>query len=117
MKFVSVGLLMKKILNIVVCILLILPLFSGIYSPLKAVQMGSPLLSAGYQKNCGMDACRSNLPRCPLCPSSNTIHPYISQETRVNLEFPVFSYILVSLDTLSDQGVTQPIFRPPILTS
>ncbi len=108
---------MKKILNILICTLLILPLFSGIYSPLKAAQMGSLLLSAGSQKNCGMDSCSPNLPRCPLCPSSNTILPYMSQETRVNLEIPVFTFILVSSDTLSDQGVTRSIFRPPILTS
>jgi len=108
---------MKKLFNILVCTLLILPLFSGIYSPLKAAHVGSPLLSAGYQKTCGMDSCSPNLPRCPLCPSSNTIHPYIFQETPGNLEIPVFSFVFASLDTLSDQGVTQPIFRPPILTS
>jgi len=117
MKFYFCGLLMKKIFNILVCILLILPLFSGIYSPLKAAHIGSLLLSAGYQKTCGMDSCSPNLPRCPLCPSSNSIHPYIPQETRVNLEIPVFSFIFVRSDTLSDQGVPRSIFRPPILTS
>jgi len=116
-------LFMKKIFNIFIAIFVILPLFSGIYSPLKAahttspLHIVSPLLRASSQKACGMDSCSPNLPRCPLCPSSNSIHPYIAQETEVNLQIPVVSFIQLRLDTLSDQGVIQSIFRPPILIS
>jgi len=111
------NLAFRRIFNIVVSILLILPLFSGIYSPLKAAHVATPLISASSQNTCGMDSCTPNLPRCPLCPSSNSIHPYISQEAGVNVQIPVSSFLLISLETLSDQGVTQSIFRPPILTS
>jgi hypothetical protein len=66
--------------------------------------------------HCDMDHSSPNTPKCPLCPTFNSFAPYLSGGVRFDL--PVFpsSFILISINTLSDQGVFKTIFRPPTST-
>jgi hypothetical protein len=105
--------MIKKALIIFILIALPLPFFSEEAGLLKTVSGASP----SFQKPCGMDDCNPAMPKCPLCPSSNSINLYLHQETGVYVPILTSSLVFVSVDTLSDQGFVKSIFRPPTLLS
>jgi len=105
--------MLKKGLNIFISILLLLPLFIGEVGFFQAVSHASP----SFQKTCDMDDCNPNMPKCPLCPSFSSINLYLSHEPAAYLPTPVFSFILLSVSTLSDQGFVKAIFHPPTTIS
>jgi hypothetical protein len=101
--------MLKKGLNIFISILLLLPLFAGEAGLFQAASNASP----SFQKPCDMDDCNPNMPKCPLCPSSSSTNLYFHHETAAYLPILTSSLILICVDTLSDQGFVQSIFRPP----
>jgi hypothetical protein len=109
--------MLKKILNIVISILLLLSVFTGGGGFLQPVSSASP----SFQKTCDMTDCNSdcnpNRPKCPLCPSSGSANSYLNHEPGSYLPILDSSFILDSVSILSDQGVIKGIFRPPIATS
>ena len=116
----------KKIVNIVSSILLLLPLLVGVLasSDLPISFFSSSEICSGnnygeviLQKPCDMDHCNPHMPKCPLCPSSNSINPSLCQEGEAYLPPLTSSDILVSAETLFDQGVIRSVFRPPNLFS
>jgi hypothetical protein len=112
----------KKTINVLLSILLSMPLIAGRFA---SSDSGNPLLSfleicsrdnyakVSYQKPCDMDHCNPRMPNCPLCPSSNSINPSLCQEGEAYLPPLTSSDILVSAETLFDQGVMRSVFRPP----
>ncbi len=102
-------LMLRKGLNIFIAILLLLPLFAGETAFFQAVSHASPYL----QKTCDMDDCNPNMPKCPLCPSFRSANVYLFHESVSYFPPLSSSFIIVSMDTLSDQGVVRTIFRPP----
>ena len=118
---VCFGFMMRKAINVSLSILLLLPLFSGVpvsSALAKSLPSSSEICSrdnganARFQKPCDMDHCNS-LPRCPLCPSSGSVNPYLYQGSEVDLPPLLPSFIIVSPDAFSDQGFVSSIFRPP----
>jgi hypothetical protein len=105
--------MLKKALNIFISILLLLPLFIGEAGLFEAVSHASP----SFQKTCDMDDCNPYMPKCPLCPSSNSTIQLFHQEAAAYLPTPISSFILISVSALSDQGVVKAIFHPPTLNS
>jgi hypothetical protein len=103
----------KKILSIFILILLLLPLFAGEVGFFQAVSHAFP----SFQKTCDMNDCNPSMPKCPLCPSFRSINLYLYSEATPYLPTPTFSFILLSVSTLSDQGFVKAIFRPPTITS
>ena len=114
--------MVKKIINICISILLMMPFLSGMVTPLGA---GDNLLSffqtsqSGFQKPCdinscsGMTSCTPHIPKCPHCPSSNCIDHYFRNEMGIHLPPPSSSFILLSASTLSGQEFVKSIFHPP----
>lgn len=110
--------MLKKALNIFVSILLLQSLLVG------SAVFSQPIdqSSTSFQKPCDMDHCdmdhsSPNTPKCSLCPSFNSFVPYLSSEVRIDLPASPSSFILVSINTLSDQGVVKTIFHPPTSNS
>ena len=106
--------MLRKSVNIFISSLLTLPFFTGSYS--FSVSGGNLPLS--FQKPCDMDHCdmdhsSPDTPKCPLCPTFNSFAPYLSGGVRIDLPALPSSFILVSMNTLSDQGVVKAIFHPP----
>src|SRR4030042_6552122 len=101
--------MLKKGLNILIAILLILPLFTGEAGFFKAISHASP----SFQKACDMDDCNPNMPKCPLCPSFSSINLYLYHGIGVYLPILTSSLIFICVDTLSDQGFVKSIFHPP----
>ena len=124
MTFINKG-KMKRIINICISILLMMPFLSGMVTPLEA---GNDLFSFfqtsqfGFQKLCdtmpcnGMTSCTPHIPKCPHCPFSNCIDHYFRNEVGIHLPLPSSPFILLSASTLSDQEFVKSIFRPPMLT-
>jgi hypothetical protein len=67
-----------------------------------------------FTKPSDMGHCNSDMPKCPLCPSSNSSIQLVRQEVADYLPTPISSFILFTLGTLSDQGFIKTIFHPPI---
>jgi len=105
--------MLKKALNLFISILLLLPLFAGGNGISIWINNDVP----SFQKICHMDNCTPRMPKCPLCPSSSTIVQFFGLEAGLYLPAPISSFILVGVDTLSDQGVIRAVFRPPALIS
>jgi hypothetical protein len=101
--------MLRKILNIFISLLLLLPLFAGDVGFFQAVSHASP----SFQKTCDMDDCNPNMPKCPLCPSFSSTNLYLYHQAAPYLPTPSSSFIFLSMDTLSDQGVIRTIFHPP----
>jgi hypothetical protein len=106
--------MIRKLVNIFISILLLLPFFTGTYS----FSVSSDNLAFSFQKPCDMDHCdmdhsSPDTPKCPLCPSFNSFAPYLSGGVRIDLPIFSSSFILLSINTLSDQGVVKAIFHPP----
>ena len=106
--------MLRKVIQIFVSILLLLPLVTGV--------PGFPQLANNYlpsfQKPCDMDDCdmdhsNPNTSKCPLCPSSSSFVQLFRQEVAEYLPTPTSSFILISVGTLSDQGFVRAIFHPP----
>jgi hypothetical protein len=111
---VILKMMLRKIVHVFISILVLLPFFTGI--------SGFPQLANNYlpsfQKPCDMDPCNMDhcnpyLPKCPLCPSSNSFIQLFRQEVADYLPTPTSSFILFTLGTLSDQGFVRAIFHPP----
>jgi hypothetical protein len=112
----------KKVINALLSIVFSVPLFTGIFaSPdLSMSYLSSSEICSGdnngeisFQKPCDMDHCNPNMPKCPLCPSSSSINLYLNHAAEAYLPTLTSSLILVSVDTLSDQGFVKSIFHPP----
>ena len=114
--------MLKKIVNLLLSVLLSIPLIVGAFAPSDAA---NALLSlpeicprnqyteVSFEKPCDMDHCNPLTPKCPLCPSANSINPYLYQEGGAYLPPLASSLVLISPGTLSDQGVIRSVFRPP----
>jgi len=113
MECAILKLMLKKVLNTLFSILLLLPLFAGEVGFFQAVSNASP----SFQKPYDMDDCNPNMPKCPLCPSSSSINLYLYHEAAAYLPTPTSSFILLSVSTLSDQEVIKTIFHPPASNS
>ena len=105
--------MIRKGLNIFISILLLLPLFTGVVVFSQTVNNGLP----SFQKTCDRDDCNPYMPKCPLCPSSNSTIQLFHQEAAAYLPTPISSFILISVSALSDQGVVKAIFHPPTFNS
>jgi len=105
--------MLKKALNIFISILLLLPLLTGGAGFSQMISADPP----SFQKACDMDDCNPYMPKCPLCPSSNSTIQLFHQEAAAYLPTPISSFILISVSTLSDQGVVKTIFHPPTFNS
>jgi hypothetical protein len=112
----------KKVINLLLSILLSIPLIAGAFASSDlANALLSPLepcsknhyTEVSLEKPCDMDHCNPLTPKCPLCPSANSINPYLSQEGGAYLPPPASSIVLITPETLSDQGVIRSVFRPP----
>src|SRR4030042_3157739 len=99
--------MLQRTINILMSISLLLPLFSGT----AVFPQPANNNSSSFQKPCDMDDCNPNMPKCPLCPSSSSINLYLYHEAAVYLPTPTSSFILLSVSTLSDQGVIKTIFH------
>ena len=99
----------KRIINVFISISLMLSLFSGVAAFPQVVNNNL----SSFQKPCNMDDCNPNMPKCPLCPSSSSTIQFFHQEAAAYLPTPISSFILISVSTLSDQGVVKAIFHPP----
>ena len=60
-----------------------------------------------------MDHCNPLLPKCPLCPTANSVNPYLIQGAEAYLPPLISFFISIPIDPLSDQGVVKSIFHPP----
>ena len=107
----------KKTFRAIITILILPSLFIGTvtFSSLALANLcpENSYPNASLQKTCDMDHCNPNLPKCPLCPSSISVNPFLLQETDAYLPTPTASFIPASNDTLSDQEVVKSIFHPP----
>jgi hypothetical protein len=95
-------------------ILVLLPFFAGISGSSQLANKDLP----SFQKtcdmdHCNMDTCNPYMPKCPLCPSSNSFIQLFRQEIADYVPTPTSSFILLPLGTLSDQGFVRAIFHPP----
>ncbi|MGQ9777747.1 MAG: hypothetical protein ACUVQ9_11130 [Thermodesulfobacteriota bacterium] len=50
---------------------------------------------------------------CPLCPSLYSFNPYLPNGGEIFFIPPVFSLIIIPLETIRDQGYVASVFRPP----
>jgi hypothetical protein len=91
---------------------LLIPLLTGVVGFSLTVSNDPP----SFQKPCDMNHCNPHLPKCPLCPSSGSLIPYLPQEMGDYLPRLRSSFILLSFGNLSDQGFVKSIFHPPIST-
>ena len=81
--------MLKKFLNTLISILLLLPFFTGEVGFFQTISHASP----SFQKNCDMDDCNPNMPKCPLCPSFSFINLYLNYEANAYLPTPISSFI------------------------
>ena len=108
--------MLRKLLNIFISILLLLPLWTGMPGSFGSGKVND--LQIHFQKPCDMDDCdmancNSQTPKCPLCPSPTSFAQLFRQEMADYLPTPTSSFILLTLGTLSDQGFVRAIFHPP----
>lgn len=107
--------MLTKPLNIFISILLLLPLFST--GAIGFSQLSNNSLPS-FQMACDMDHCNMDhsnprLPKCPLCPSSGSIVPFLPNQIGDYLPPLASSLIAISSGILSDQEVVRAIFHPP----
>jgi hypothetical protein len=105
--------MLKKGTNIFISIILLLPLFTGVGGLPQMINNGPP----SFQKTCDMDHCNPYIPKCPLCPSSTSVTRYLPNGVAIHPPFLSSLFNLLSIDTLSDQGVVMAIFHPPTTIS
>ena len=121
------GSMSKKVFGIVLSILLLLPLLGDVFASSdlpKSFLSSSEIcpadnknkLEVSFQKPCDMNHCNSHMPKCPLCPSSGSINPYLYREGGAYLPPLASSLILISPEALCDQGYVRSVFRPPTST-
>jgi hypothetical protein len=112
----------KKVINALLIIVFSVPLFTGIYGspdPPMAYLSSSEICSGenngeiSFQKPCDMDHCNPGMPKCPLCSSSSSINLYLNHAAEAYLPTLTSSLMVVSVDTLSDQGFVKSVFHPP----
>jgi hypothetical protein len=103
----------ERLIKTFISISLVMVLAAGVIVFPQAVNNHPP----SFQKPCGMDECNPNMPKCPLCPSFSSINLCPYPEAAAYLPTPVSSFILLSVSSLSDQGVIKTIFHPPISDS
>ena len=105
--------MLKKALIIFISIILLLPLLTGAVGFSQTVNNDPP----SFQKPCDMDHCNPYMPKCPLCPSSSSMSPYLPSGTRIYA--PTLSSLFnpISADTLPDQGYVKSVFHPPTTLS
>jgi hypothetical protein len=108
--------MLRKVIHILISILLLLPLLTGMPGFPQLVNNYLP----SFQKSCDMDDCDMDhcnpyLPKCPLCPSSGSTNLYFYQEAGAYLPVLTSSFVLVCLDSLTDQEFVKTIFHPPTL--
>jgi hypothetical protein len=107
----------KKTFRAIITILILPGLFIGTvnFSSLALANLcpENSYPNASLQKTCDMDHCNPNLPKCPLCPSSGSIILVLHLEGGFYLPILGSSILLMSHDTLSDQGFVKSIFHPP----
>src|SRR3989339_1852720 len=101
--------MLRKALNILISILLLLPLFTGVGGSLHF----SIYETASFQEPCPMDQCYPYMPKCPLCPSASSNNLILNQEALTYLPPLNSSYIQIISKILTDQGVIKSIFHPP----
>src|SRR4030042_3019454 len=115
----------KKVFKVVLSILLLLPLVGGVFASSDLLKFflssseicpGNNIGEVSFQKPCDMDHCSPYMPRCPLCPSSGSIHPYLYHEGGAYLPPLASSLVLISPEALRDQGFVRSVFRPPTST-
>jgi hypothetical protein len=96
-------------------ILLLLPLLTGGggFSQMFNNDPFSLQKPCDMKKPCDMDHCNPYMPKCPLCPSLSSSNLYLHHEAGAYLPIPISTFILLSVSTLSDQGVVKTIFHPP----
>ncbi len=119
---VTLLIMSRKPLKLSVSLLVLLPFFMGMFTfpgaitaftPMSQPPCGKTSPGPGFKKPCDMDHCKPNLPKCPLCSSPGSAVPYLGQGALEYLPPLNSSFVLVCLDTLSDQGFVRSIFRPP----
>ena len=111
---VTLKIMLRKIVHVFISILLLLPLLTGMPG---FGQFANNYLPS-FQKtcdmdDCDMDNCNPHMPKCPLCPSSNSFIQLFRQEVADYLPTPTSSFILFTSGILSDQGFVRAIFHPP----
>lgn len=109
--------MLRKLTNILISILLVVPLLAGTPSSLGLAKNSDPQVR--FQKPCDMDPCDMDhcaprMPKCPLCPTSGSFVPYLSSGSGIISPILNSSLTHTRDNTLSDQGVVKVIFRPPI---
>jgi hypothetical protein len=109
--------MLRKLINILISILLVVPLWTGTPSSLGLAKNSDPQVR--FQKPCDMnpcdmDDCAPRMPKCPLCPTSGSFVPYLSNGSGIISPILNSSLTHTRDNTLSDQGVVKVIFRPPI---
>jgi hypothetical protein len=97
----------KKFTHIFLSILILWPFFAETGG--FAFPDNSPL---SFENVGDTNHCTNRSPVCPLCPTSGSFVPYLSSEVSYPPTLPS-SFIVLSINTLSDQGVVKVIFRPP----
>jgi len=91
--------------------MLFLTLFNGMAGFPQPAHNNPPT----FQKPCDMDHCSSNIPKCPLCPSSGSINLYLPYEVGNYLPVLATSFVSSYENLLTDQEVIKAIFRPPTI--
>jgi hypothetical protein len=111
---VNLKVMLRKVSHLFVSILVLLPFFTGIPGFPQLANSDLPSFEKPCDMdNCDMANCNPQMPKCPLCPSSNSFVQLFRQEVADYLPTPASSFILVTLGTLSDQGFVRAIFHPP----
>lgn len=91
---------------------LLLPLLTGTFNAQQAFDNKS-LFQDHLKKTDDMNCCHSDNTPCPLCLTSNSIYSYLHNETVSYLPILTSSFILIELNSLSDQGIVKAIYHPP----
>ncbi len=110
--------MLKKSTNIFMALFLLLPLLTGMSgshgeSSIVQIFFENNHPQSSFKKTCDMDDCNPHMPKCPLCPSSSSASLYLHHDTGAYLPTPISFLILLSVNTLSDQGFVKAIFHPP----
>jgi len=113
----------KRIVSTLICLLLLPTLLPGVLNYAGMGSSSSPLFDlfpgkaqASFEEPCDMNHCNPYMPRCPLCPSPGSGVPYLHQEAGDYIPTGATSFVLISINILSDQGYITSIFRPPTST-
>ena len=114
--------MLTKLINIFLSVLLLLPIFAGALDFSNICDDASPRFQvcsqdhypqANLQKPCDMDHCNPLMPNCALCPTANSVNPYLMQGAEAYLPPLDSSFVSINVNPLFDQGVVKSIFHPP----